>query len=164
MKIALMFCFLIFSLSPVFSNESTCRTTPEFRNFDFWIGEWNVHANGKLVGTSSIQLIMDDCVIFENYTGVSGYLGKSFNMFNAAIKKWQQLYVDNRGGVLILEGEYSDGKMQYWGKTPQADGSIMKEKLTFYRLPENRVRQVWDQSPDSGKTWKTIFDGTYSRK
>jgi hypothetical protein len=161
-----LFCFLAFLFvnTHLVYAEATCRSAPEFRQFDFWIGEWNVHANGKLAGTSSIQLILDDCVIFENYTGVKGYQGKSFNVYNPAIKKWQQLWVDNSGGVLQLTGSYSENKMEYWGETVQAKGPMIKERLTFYRTSKEEVRQVWEQSQDQGKTWKTVFDGIYTRK
>ena len=45
-----------------------CRNRPEFRQFDFWIGEWlPKNAQGVTVGTSSIQLILKSCIIFENW-------------------------------------------------------------------------------------------------
>lgn len=56
-----------------------CRSRPEYRQFDFWIGEWAPqNVQGVTVGTSSIQLILGSCIIFENWnTPVSS--GKSFN-------------------------------------------------------------------------------------
>ena len=55
-----------------------CKQAAEFRQFDFWIGEWlPKNAQGVTVGTSSIQLILVTCVIFENWnTPISS--GKSF--------------------------------------------------------------------------------------
>jgi hypothetical protein len=141
-----------------------CKSSPESRQFDFWIGEWNVIANGKPAGTSSIQLILDDCVIFENWSGVSGYKGKSFNMYNAAINKWQQFWVDNSGESLIFTGNFKSDRMTFTGETPQPGGKIRLERLTFFKLSENKVRQLWEQSTDQGKTWSTVFDGLYTRK
>ena len=164
MKIFL--CLLLFlfpNIKDIYA-EANCRSAPEFRQFDFWIGEWNVHANGKLAGTSSIQLILDGCVIFENYSGAKGYQGKSFNIYNQSIKKWQQIWVDNAGAVLQLTGSYTQGRMEYWGETKQNDGSVLKEKLVFHSLPNGQVRQVWEQSKDQGKTWNVVFDGVYSKK
>lgn len=154
-------------ISDMQKNATPCRYSPEFRQFDFWLGEWNVEANGQLAGTSSVQLILDDCVIFENWTsrGLSqGYSGKSFNVYNSTLKKWEQLWVDNAGGVLKLQGEFKDGELRYFGETPQADGTKLQERLTFFKLPEDRVRQLWEQSRDAGKSWQVVFDGIYKRR
>ena len=77
-----------------------CGAKPEYRQFDFWIGEWDVQAGGKQAGTNSVQLILGECVIFENWTGAGGTAGKSFNIYNAAKGKWQQTWVDSSGSVL----------------------------------------------------------------
>src|SRR5215831_18507275 len=137
---------------------------PEYRQFDFWVGEWNVDVKGKPAGTSSVQLILDQCIVFENWTGKSGYTGKSFNTYNSTLKKWQQFWVDNQGGSLQFSGEYKDGALRLIGETPQPDGSKVIEHLTFFKLPDGRVRQLWEQSNDNGKTWTVAFDGNYVRK
>jgi tetratricopeptide (TPR) repeat protein len=46
-----------------------CRYSQEARQFDFWIGEWDVKSTtGQAAGRSSIEIILGDCVIFENWT------------------------------------------------------------------------------------------------
>jgi hypothetical protein len=40
-------------------------------------------------------------------------------------------------------------------------GVGMNTKMTFTPMPDGRRRQVWEQSPDGGKTWAAIFDGIY---
>ena len=37
----------------------------------------------------------------------------------------------------------------------------LNTKLTFTPMVEGWVHQVWEQSPDGGKTWTSIFDGMY---
>src|SRR5882672_4609826 len=79
---------------------------PEFRQFDFWIGEWEVYStNGKKAGNSRISLMLDSCVILEEWKSVNAvkgliYAGKSFNKYNPASKQWQQTWVDNTGGSI----------------------------------------------------------------
>jgi hypothetical protein len=145
-------------------NLTPCAFSEEFRAFDFWIGEWTVTQAGQFTGDSSIQLILDKCVIFENYTGKGGYSGKSFNLFNPVTRKWYQLYVDNSAMVLQLEGQFKDGALEFHGETPQADGSKVLESLVFRQLEGGRISQVWRQSSDGGKTWNQVFDGVYTRK
>lgn len=141
-----------------------CLHTPEHRQFDFWIGEWDVQTGGQQAGTNSIQRILDGCVLFENWTSARGGTGKSFNFYNAAKRKWQQTWVDSTGSVLELIGEYKDEKIQFFGETLQPDGSKTLQRLTFFNLSPERVRQFWEQSTDNGKTWTVAFDGTYIRK
>jgi hypothetical protein len=145
--------------------QSPCRTQPEYRQFDFWVGEWDVQTpQGQTAGTNSVQLILGDCVLLENWTGARGGHGKSFNVYNAAKGKWQQTWVDNAGSVLELLGEYRDDRMIFSGETVRRDGTKVLERLSFTKLPGDRVRQFWEQSADGGKTWTVAFDGTYVRK
>jgi hypothetical protein len=147
------------------ASAQPCKASEGYRQLDFWVGEWEVHGpKGKVVGSSSVQLILNDCVVFENWTGAGGYTGKSFNLYDAATRKWKQIWVDDRGGMLQFAGEFKDGAMRYQGESLAQDGKPVMDRLTFFPLPEGRVRQLWEQSPDKGKTWSTVFDGTYIKK
>lgn len=141
-----------------------CMFSPENKQFDFWVGEWDVQISGQQVGTSSVQRILDGCVIFENWQSGLGSQGKSFNFYDPNTSRWQQTYVDNTGAVLNFYGEYKDNAIWYKGETRAKDGSKTLHKLTFSNLGPQRVRQLWEQSTDDGKTWKIIWDGIYTRK
>lgn len=134
------------------------------RQFDFWIGDWDVKVNDKQAGTNEVKLILGECVLFENWTGAGGSSGKSFNFFNRSNGKWHQTWVDDRGGVLELDGEFTDGAMRFSGETRDAKGAVTLQKLTFFPISDGRVRQLWESSSDDGQTWKTVFDGLYLRK
>lgn len=143
----------------------SCKSQPEYRQFDFWVGEWNVMTpGGELAGTNSVQLILGDCVLLENWTGARGMQGKSFNVYNASKGAWQQTWVDSTGNVLELTGKYEDGRMRFAGVTQSRDGKKTHHRLTFTKLSADRVRQLWEQSADGGETWKVVFDGMYLRK
>lgn len=145
--------------------KQPCRDSQAHRQLDFWVGEWEVQGpKGKTAGTSSVQLILGDCVIFENWTGAGGYTGKSFNLYDTVTRKWKQFWVDDRGGMLEFTGEFKDGAMRYTGQSVAQDGKPVMDRLTFFPLDGGRVRQLWEQSPDQGKTWTTVFDGTYIKK
>lgn len=146
------------------ANARPCTRSPQARQFDFWIGEWDVQAGGQAAGTNSVQLILGDCVVFENWSGAGGGSGKSFNFYNATLGKWQQTWVDDRGGVLQFIGEFKDGAMRFQGETLAPKGNKVMHRLTFFPLAADRVRQLWEQSSDGGKTWNVAFDGTYTRK
>ena len=92
----------------LFSQRIPC-SRPEFRQFDFWIGEWEAYGvNGKKGGDSKISLILDSCIILEEWTSAGvqqglRYAGKSFNTWNAAAQQWQQTWVDNTGNTMHLQ-------------------------------------------------------------
>ena len=145
-----------------------CSANPVYRQFDFWIGEWEAfNPLGKKGGDSKIERILDSCVILENWTSTQGnYSGKSYNTFNATTGKWQQYWVDNKGGITeYFDGHFENDKMVVaTANLKQADGNFKIMKMTFYKLTIDKVRQHGESSTDAGKTWKTDFDLEYRRK
>jgi hypothetical protein len=140
---------------------------PENRQFDFWAGDWDVTdaARGKPAGTNAVTLILGGCVLQEKWRGVEGMEGTSFNIYDRADGRWHQAWVDSRGVRLDLAGGLRDGKMILDGperKTPR--GPVVRDRITWTPLPDGRVRQHWEVSPDAGATWTDAFDGIYARR
>jgi len=149
-------------------NLKPCAYRPENRQFDFWVGEWNVETThgGIPSGQSKIELILADCVVLENWqSNANPYSGKSYNIYNSALKRWEQFWVDNAGGNIFFYGGLKDGVMDYWtDELPQPDGTKLKRHLQFFALGPDKVRQFSQGSTDNGKTWNVEYDFTYIRK
>lgn len=64
---------------------------PEFRQFDFWLGDWNVESPASPGGVSRNQItsINDGCALREVYTTPIGYEGTSLNFYDAARSTWR---------------------------------------------------------------------------
>lgn len=145
-----------------------CSQNPVYRQFDFWIGDWDVYnLKGARAGTSHVERLLDSCVVLENWTSAqAGYAGKSYNTYNSVTGKWQQYWVDNKGGIT----EYFDGHFEknsmilQTSNTKQPNGSFLIQKMTFFHINDDTVRQLGENSTDGGQTWKTAFDLTYKRK
>lgn len=143
-------------------NAHPCAA-PEYRQFDYWLGEWDVEANGAKVATSSIQLALDECVIFENYQTLRSYAGKSFSLYDSNTKKWQQRYVDTTGALHEYIGALEGDTMRfYWRYT--ANGKPVVQRMSYLREGPDKVRQLMEISTDGEKTWATNFDGLYVRR
>ena len=139
--------------------------TPEYRQFDFWLGDWSVSdPKGNAAGTNLITLEQDGCVLHEHWTGSKGGTGQSFNVYDATDKRWHQVWVDNQGGLLQLTGGIVDAKMVLEGPGRGAKGESVTNRITWEKLADGRVRQTWTVSRDAGKTWAVSFDGYYSKK
>jgi tetratricopeptide (TPR) repeat protein len=141
-----------------------CRYSSEARQFDFWIGEWDIkNTQGQPAGKSKIELMLGDCILLENWTSAlpNLYAGKSINLYNSATKKWMQTWVDDKGALIeFIEGEYKDNTLTFITK-PDAQHQITK--LTFYHLSTDLVRQHFEVSTDAGKNWTTTTDLYYHR-
>ncbi len=145
------------------------KAHPEYRQFDFWVGDWNVYsvagqfANQK-VGESSVQLILKDCVVFENWTALGrGGEGKSFNKYNPQLQKWEQFWVADSGGTTHYVGDAAPGQMIYLAEPAGPRGAPLI-RLSFTRLSPDKVRQFSELSFDQGKSWQVGYDFIYLRK
>lgn len=158
-------------LSMALWSQKPC-SSPEYRQFDFWIGEWEAFGlNGQKAGDSKISLILDSCIILEEWTSTTvnrglRYAGKSFNTWNAATKQWQQTWVDNAAGSNeYLLGNFEDNKIIYRSTAfPFNKDTMAIRKMTFTNLSSVKLRQHWEISKDNGHNWATEYDLEYRRK
>lgn len=134
------------------------------RQFDFWVGNWDVTVGGKPAGENRIERILEGCALLENWSGAGGMSGKSLNFYDPQRKQWHQTWVDDRGGSLGLDGTFAGGSMVLKGTQQDQAGKTTLNRITWTALPSGQVRQVWDTSSDDGKSWTIAFDGLYTRK
>ncbi|MEI9908673.1 MAG: hypothetical protein WDO71_02785 [Bacteroidota bacterium] len=147
-------------------------SSPVYRQFDFWIGEWEAFGNnGQKAGDSKISLILDSCIILEEWSSATvnrglRYAGKSFNTYNAATKQWQQTWVDNAGGSNeYLLGKFENNQIIYTSLSfPFSKDTMALRKMTFTNLSPVKLRQHGEISKDNGVTWSTEYDLEYRRK
>jgi ketosteroid isomerase-like protein len=138
------------------SPTSASCAAPVYRQFDFWVGDWDVFDVGSSakVAHAHVDLILEGCVLREDYQGVDGHKGQSFTIYDAARKVWHQSWVTNRGELLIIEGKFEDGEIILSGED-RTKGVLVRGTWK----PENgNVREVAVTSADGGKTWKPWFD------
>jgi hypothetical protein len=139
-------------------------STPEYRQFDFWVGAWEVRGpKGTVVGTNRIERVENGCALQENWAGTGGITGRSINAYSNADRKWHQAWIGSGGQFLHLVGGWRGNEMILEGQSMNAASRPTIERVTWTPMPDGRVRQFWQQSIDGGKTWTTSFDGMYSR-
>ena len=141
-----------------------CPTDPEARRFDFWIGSWDVTVGGRPAGTNEVELLLEQCLLLENWRDVRGGLGKSFNFWDRGTRVWRQVWVADNGNVLDYTGAFRDGAMRFEGATIGPDGQRVLQRLTFFPVAADTVRQLFESSADGGRTWTPGFDGLYVRR
>lgn len=143
------------------STTTPCSEDPNYRQFDFWLGSWEVKGHdGQVYGHNVIESILDGCVLMENWTGAKTSKGKSFNFYDHGSKKWIQRWVDNSGGSLDLKGDIIDGAAVFLGVSKNRKGENIHNRLTLRKGSEKQVFQIWEQSKDS-ISWQKVFDAVY---
>ncbi len=139
-----------------------CEYVPEYSQFDFWVGEWDVFTpQGQQAGHSLVEKIINGCSLFEQWSSQYGYDGKSINYYDPATKKWHQTWVNGTGGIIRYEGTFTDGAMRMHGESVDPDGTTELSRMTLSPMEGGRVHQYIERSTDNGKTWSVYFDGIY---
>lgn len=158
---------LVLNMFELQAQQTACPCCTENHNgFDFWIGEWTVTtANGNTAGTSKITEIENGCVIKENWTSAQdGYTGTSYNFYNTALERWEQLWIDNQGQHLKLKGQKSGNQMILSSdRFKDKEGNWNINRITWTANENGTVRQLWQVLQDN-KVVQVLFDGMYKRK
>lgn len=162
--------FAILLMLATTTGQAPCAA-PEFRQFDFWLGEWDVvNAAGATLGKNTITRVHGGCVLQEQWGSAKGNTGSSVSFYDPRTKKWHQFWVDSSGLAWLsydrdgnpatARGTFHDGMMEMI--SDPATRPLVRG--TWRLLPDGRVRQAFEQSNDGGKTWKLSFEGFYVRR
>jgi hypothetical protein len=152
--------FLAQSASGEESGKPARCAAPPYREFDFWVGDWDafdVDKPNEVVARTRVMRILDSCVLLELYEGVDGHVGQSFTIYDASRHVWHQTWVTNQGGLLTIEGAIEKGQMILSGADRAKDGARRLVR-GVWKPPEGGVRVTADRSTDGGKTWSPWFD------
>ena len=148
------------------ASESPCETDARFSEFDFWLGEWDVHdAEGTLQGSNVIVSAEAGCVLVENWSGAQGSTGMSINYVDKISDEWVQIWHAAGGYQIAIRGGITDEGMSLTGTIHYiTNNTTAPFRGLWTPLPDGRVRQYFEQSDDDGETWTPWFEGFYSRK
>ncbi len=143
-----------------------CAHQPGFQDFDFWIGEWDVHlANGTPAGSNIIQPVERGCALTEHWSSANGGTGMSINYLDKASDQWVQVWNAEGGSQIIIRGGLNDDGMAMEGYIHYVgNGTTAPFRALWTPLPDGRVRQYFEQSNDGGNTWVPWFEGFYTRQ
>lgn len=163
------------SLRPIVANggvkvlRPTACDAAENRQFDFWLGEWDVSGTGAdtvIVAESSITLASQGCVLIENWRPFQGPSGYSLNMYDAKTKQWHQEWMDGSGRHTPFKGVVeADGVLRYEqldGPWPNKD--VKRKRMNFQKVDADTVRQWGENYSAKKKEWSVAWDLTYQRR
>ncbi len=148
---------------------------PEGKQFDFWIGQWDLTwPEGQVgsppgqpgKGTIEVKRILGDCIVQENFSdSATNYRGMSVSTYVPLLKLWRQTWVDSNGNYLVFTGQFKDGVMEW--RSPEhkmADGTKILSRMVFKNITKNSLDWDWQASRDGGQTWKDKWNIHYTRR
>ena len=135
----------------------------EFRQFDFWMGQWDAYnALGRAEGSVENVTATGGCGFIEYRRFPDGQTGVAFNIYDPVRTTWSQLW-QAPGNVVRLEGRWS-------GTALETEGTIAPTGQA-----EKPFRVVWTPQPDgsvkqdffvrgTAAAWKPWFTTIYRRQ
>lgn len=158
---------LITSTISLNAQTTSCNCcTEKHAEFDFWVGSWSVtNPDGTPAGTNTIEKLQDNCMLRENWTSAAGnFTGTSSNFYNVQTNQWEQIWLDNQGGILHLKGKRKENQMILQSdELKNAKGEPYFHRITWTLNEDGSVRQYWETITNN-KDIVVAFDGLYKKK
>jgi len=171
-KVSLVFCLAVTSVSvgraPLVAHAAPGAKCPaaEFRQFDFWLGDWDtfevVGDTTKSIARAHVDLIAGGCAVHELYEQTDGLIGDSILSYDPVRKAWQQTWVTNGGSLLVLSGAFKNGAVTLEGEYHTGSGKTLLNRITW-KAEGGGVRESAVMSKDAGKTWEPNFDVLFKK-
>ena len=139
-------------------------TAPE-RQFDFWLGDWDVSWGEGQQGTNRIDKILDGKVIREQFDGnpAMPFRGMSLSVYDSRRGLWRQTWVDMEGNYWAFRGSFEDGRMTLSTEDVVEDKAVML-RMVFYNIAADELEWSWERSEDGGRSWQQRWHIHYTRK
>ena len=151
--------------------SSTVEAAPSIRDFDFWMGHWNVHnrrLRKRLAGSREWDEFESTVVARPILDGMGnedefrtdfggGFVGMSFRFFDPETKQWWIYWADTRRSGKLdapVIGSF-EGDVGVFEGEDTFDGRPILVRFVWSGVTTPTPR--WEQafSEDGGETWET---------
>ena len=141
------------------------ETTAPERQFDFWLGEWDVSWGEGQGGTNRVDKILDGKVIRERFDGNPAlpFRGMSLSVYDARAELWRQTWVDSEGNYWSFKGRFADGRMTLATEVEVEDKLVLL-RMVFFDIAADELDWNWERSEDGGRSWELRWHIRYKRK
>ena len=155
-------------------NDAKPCSSPEARQFDFWLGDWDLTWPAEQTGgderdigtgTNQISRLFGDCAIEERFATSDGsFLGRSLSVFDSRTGVWRQTWVDNTGGYLVFTGDFDGETMELRTEPEERDDEIIVQRMIFTDVTADSLNWTWQGSRDGGTNWNDLWNIAYRRR
>ncbi len=156
---------------------------PEARQFDFWIGDWDIHNRHRNPqtpedptwfdtggATNRVYAILDGCAIVEHWMGRLVFAtihGFSVRAYDPDKEQWVLVlhWPGATGGAFsTLEGVFRHGRGEFFSAFTNAQGQHLDNRFSFSDITPTSFR--WDSatSTDSRLSWTPGWIMEFTRR
>jgi hypothetical protein len=139
--------------------------TPEHRQFDFWVGRWDVYRTdtNQLVAHSLIEKLYGGWAVRENWMPIGGTGGGSLNSWRPSEKRWRQTWTDSGNNWNEYAGGLDGSKMVLTGSSATAAGGAIRVRITYEPKADGSVVQSGYQKSGASADWSLSYQFAYRR-
>ncbi len=147
---------------------------PEARQFDFWLGRWDVNLRIRKDGEwpessvraeTEVYSILDGKAVLELWDSepIQGFSLRYFDTEQGKWMLWLNWPGKNRSGSSGLSGTFRHGRGDFFSEKPTQDGGTTISRYSFNDITPRSLR--WDDaySTDGGETWRHQWRMEFSR-
>jgi hypothetical protein len=158
---------LFLSLPVSLGAQGACQG--EYRQFDFWIGEWDVLNRNRPSddtrwfdtgsATARVYPVVAGCGLVEHWRGQAYgnfLVGFSLRAFNPSLGQWDLVLLwPNAGEPRFgeLAGGFRHNRGEFYSRGLSAAGDTTLTRLSFSDVTPNSLRWQNDFSMDNGRSW-----------
>ncbi len=133
--------------------------------FDFWLGTWDVTTpDGQPAGVNVISEVENGCLLLEEWKGVSGNTGQSYNFYDPGLKKWRQIWVSGGATIDYAGGLNDAGEMVLEGEISNRNGTTAPFRGAWTLREDGSVKQYFQQYDPETEEWNDWFTGIYTKR
>lgn len=147
------------------------------RDFDFWLGDWNIQQKFlqpdgtwiELPAHTSVARALDGCALVEHWQGQVQFFwegmeapepmrGLSVRAFDSDAGFWRIYWMDTRSPRFAapFEGTFADGRGEFFRTRDRPQGP-QQSRITFSHPAPDAVHWDLALSNDGGETWTTLW-------
>jgi hypothetical protein len=177
---ALLLCGACAASAPPVAASAPARSksclAPEFRQLDFWLGDWDVDVHARSSPTSDqwgdarghqhVEAILGGCAIAEHFTAdgpPSPWAGASYSSWQPQLSQWRQTWVDDSGGYIALRGSFAHGEMTLYGEPRDNHGKQTQMRMVYSAITPTSLHWEWQFTDDNWTTFAPTIKIDYRR-
>jgi hypothetical protein len=175
----LAFALLVLLTLPIsVSAQGACQG--EYRQFDFWIGEWDILNRNRPEeearwydtgsATARVYPVVFGCGIVEHWRGQAYgefQVGLSFQAFNPQLGQWDMVLLwPNTGQPRFgeLAGGFRLNRGEFYSRGLSETGDTTITRFTFSDIGSDALRWQDGLSTDGGRSWASGWIQEFSRR
>lgn len=160
-------------------------TSPEARQFDFWLGEWAIEQRilrqdgsyAEFPARTSVRPAAAGCALVEEWRGTVQFFwagveapaelhGLSVRAWDPAAGAWVIHWLDDMDPVFgePFVGRFEAGRGTFTQTTTGPDGVERTSRITFENPVDGIVEWTLESSRDGGESWTTLWSMHMTRE